>query len=101
VPHRYAGKTVVVKEPAGAGWLRIGYQQETLAAHRLASGKGAMVIQPEHYPGLARRLRGRPPAVPLPRELVAGPGVGQHFAVPEVEVRPLAVYEEVSQVAAI
>lgn len=101
VPHRDAGKTVVVKEPAGGGWLRICYQQETIAEHQRATGPGAMVMQPEHYQGLARRQRERPPAVPLPRELVAGPGVGPHFAVPEVEVRPLAVYAEVSHVAAI
>jgi len=76
-------------------------QQTTIGEHRLASGKGAMVIRDEHYRGLLRRLRGRPPSAPPPRELVAGPGVGRHFAVPEVEVRPLAAYEEVSHVAAI
>lgn len=101
VPHRYADKTVVVREPVGGGWLRIYYQQETIAEHRLATGKGAMVIQQEHYQGLGRRLRGRPRAAPPSRELVAGPGVGHHFAVPDVEVRPLAVYEEVSHVAAV
>lgn len=34
------------------------------------------------------------------RELSAGPGVGRHFAVPEVQVRPLISYEEVSCVSA-
>jgi transposase len=101
VPHPYAGKTVVVKEPAGGGMIRICHQEGTLAQHPLAMGKGAMVIQPEHYQGLMRRPRGRPPSAPPPRELLAGPGVGRHFAVPEVEVRPLAVYEEVSHVAAV
>jgi len=101
VPHRYAGKTVGVKEPVGGGLIRICSQQTTIAEHRLALGKGAMVIQDEHYRGLVRRPRGRPPTGPPPRELAAGPGVGRHFAVPEVEVRLLAVYEEVSHVAAI
>jgi transposase len=101
VPHRYAGKTVVVKEAVGGGWLRICHPEGTLAQHRLATGKGAMVIQHEHYQGLIRRPRGRPPSAAPPRELAAGPGVGQHFVVPEVEVRPLAVYEEVSHVAAV
>jgi hypothetical protein len=100
VPHRYASKTVVVREPVGGGWLRICSQQETIAEHRLATGKGAMVVQQEHYQGLARRPHGRPSTTPPPRELAAGPGVGGHFAVPEVEIRPLAVYEEVSHVAA-
>lgn len=66
----------------------------------LATGKGAMVMHPGHYQGLVRRPRGRPPSTP-PRELITGPGVGQHFVVPEEEVRPLAIYEEVSYVAAI
>lgn len=72
-----------------------------IAEHRLAPGKGAMVIQKEHYRGLVRRPRGRPVSEPARRELTAGPGVGRHDAVPEVEVRPLAVYEEVNHVAAI
>ena len=101
VPHRYAGKTVVVKEPVGGGLIRLCYQQQTIAEHQLASGQGGMVIQEEHYGGLVRRPRGRSPSAPPSRELVAGPGVGRHFAVPEVEVRPLAVYEEVNHVAAI
>ncbi len=101
VPHRYVGKGVVVKEPVGGGWIRLYDQQEMIAEHQLASGKGTMVIQKEHYRGLVRRPRGRPVSEPARRELTAGPGVGRHYAVPEVEVRPLAVYEEVNHVAAI
>jgi len=100
VPHRYAGKTVVVKEPVGGEWIRICSQLTTIAEHRLALGQGALVIQDEHYRGLVRRPRGRPPTPRPSRELVAGPGVGRHFTIPEVEVRPLAIYEEVSHVAA-
>ena len=65
VPHPYAGKTVVVKEPAGGGGIRICSQQATIAEQRLASGKGAMVNQDEHYRDLVRRPRGRPPCAPL------------------------------------
>lgn len=102
VPHAYAGKRVVVKEAVDGGRIVICHQQERIAEHPLAAGKGAMVIEPEHYRGLLRRPRGRPPkAAPLRQELVAGPGVGRHFLVPEVEVRPLAIYEEVSHVAAV
>jgi Mu transposase, C-terminal domain len=101
VPHAYAGKAVVVKEPVGAGLIRLCHQEQTIAEHRLAFGKGAIVIQDQHYRGLVRRPRGRPPSPPPLRELIAGPGVGRHFAVPEVEVRSLAAYEEVNHVAAI
>jgi transposase len=105
VPHRYAGKRVVVKEPVEGGRIVICHQQKHIAEHTLAAAKGAMIIDPEHYRGLERRslVVEKKAAVPA-RELVAGPGVGRHFAVPEVEVRPLAAYaiaEEVSHVAAI
>lgn len=105
VPHPYAGKRVVVREPVEGGAIAIWHQQERIAEHILAAGKGAMVINPEHYRGLERRPRFAETKAAAPgRELVAGPGVGRHFAVPEVEVRPLAAYEiagEVSHVAAI
>jgi transposase len=105
VPHRYAGQRVVVKEPVEGGRIAIWHQQERMAEHVLAETKGAMIIDPQHYQGLQRRPRvaEKKAAVPA-RELVAGPGVGRHFAVPEVEVRPLTAYEiatEVSHVAAI
>ena len=61
-----------------------------------------MVIDAEHYRGLPRRDRMRQAKPQLPkRELSAGPGVGRHFAVPEVQVRPLTSYEEVSYVSAV
>jgi transposase len=101
VPHRYAGKAVVVKEPVGGEVIRVCYQQEQIAAHRLATGKGTLVIAPEHYHGLPRRPRGRPTAAAPPRQLTPGPGVGRHRPVPEVEVRPLWIYEEVSDVATV
>jgi len=61
-----------------------------------------MVMEAAHYGNLPRKPR--IPAVttnePV-RELVPGPGVGLHHAVPEVELRPLTRYEEVAHVAAI
>jgi len=102
VPHPFAGKRVVVKEPVEGRRIVICHQQERIAEHALATGKGAMIMEPEHYRGLPRHRRGRPSkALLLRRELLAGPGVGRHFAIPEVEVRSLARYEEVSHVAAV
>ena len=93
---------MVVKEPVAGGQILICHQQEQIASHALAAGQGAMVIDREHYRGLPRRDRMRKATPELPtRELLAGPGVGRHFAVPEVEVRRLAVYEEVSYVSAV
>jgi transposase len=102
VPHAYAGKTVVVKEPVKGGQIRICHQQDQIAKHLLAVGKGEMVIDAEHYRGLPRRDRMRQAKPQLPKqELSAGPGVGRHFAVPEVQVRPLTSYEEVIHVSAV
>ena len=101
-PYSYAGKTVTVRETLDGGILRIFHQQDRIAEHRLATGKGAMVMEAAHYGNLPRRERA--PIIPTQeslRELVPGPGVGLHHTVPEVELRPLARYEEVAHVAAI
>jgi transposase len=101
-PHRYAGKSVVVREPLDSGTIRIFYQQEIIAEHRRATGKGEMLIQPAHYGSLPRRPRQPVTQSVLPiAELTPGPGVGLHHLIPEVELRPLSIYEEVAYVAAV
>jgi len=105
VPFRYAGKTVLVREPVHGTSIQIYSDVKIIAEHRLAEGRGAMVMLPEHYQGLAdRRPTCRPAPSPecAPRiELTPGPGVGRGFLAPEVEQRSLAVYEEVADVLAI
>jgi transposase len=102
VPHAYAGKTVTVREGLDSGWIRIFHQQDRIAEHALASGKGAMVMEAAHYASLPRRSRQPIPALAEPViELVPGPGVGLHHAVPQVEARSLAIYEEVAHVATV
>jgi transposase len=106
VPYAYAGKSVVVREGLDSGAIRIFHQQDLIAEHRLASGKGDMVIQPEHYGSLPRRPKqAAPKSATLVAELMPGPGVGLHHPIPEVECRPLSVYqplcEEVDYVAAV
>ena len=108
VPFRYAGKTVLVREPVTGGRIEIYPCGETkvIAEHRLAEGRGAEVIDQEHYQGLGRRDRkstppGAPPQGQPPVELAPGPGVGRGFVPPEVEQRPLSVYQEVGDVVAI
>lgn len=105
VPFRFAGKTVLVREPVSHGCIEIYSDIKVIAEHQLAEGRGAMVSNPAHYEGLAEQRRPRGPASlkPLPAavELTPGPGVGRGFLAPEVEQRSLAVYEEVADVAAI
>jgi transposase len=95
VPHRYAGKRVVVRQAVDGELLRVYHQQELIAAHPLASGKHQMVVEAEHYRGLPNLKPAKvlPPPEPV-RHLVAGPGVGHAFPVPEVEYRALDVYEQ-------
>lgn len=102
VPHAYAGKSVVVREPLESGMIRIFHQQDMIAGHALSAVKGEMVIEAAHYASLPRKSR---PAIlkptPMISELTPGPGVGLHYAVPEVEFRSLAIYEEVAHVASV
>jgi transposase len=106
VPFRFAGKTVLVREPVTGGRIEIYSEIKVIAEHRLAEGRGVMVVDPTHYAGLVEKRRPRGPAPPPdgspgPLELTPGPGVGRGFLAPEVEQRSLAVYEEVADVAAI
>jgi transposase len=102
VPHVYAGKSVAVREPLDSPIVRIFHQQDLIAEHKTATGKGEMVIDPAHYARLPRRPR--IPAASEPAvftELTPGPGVGLHHPVPVVELRSLAIYEEVAHVATV
>lgn len=103
VPYRYAGKTVTVREGLDSGAIRVFHQQDCVAEHRLAHGQGEMVIEASHYSSLPRRERLFQPKVETGPvvELMPGPGVGLHHAVPQVEARALAIYEEVSDVATV
>ena len=104
VPFRCAGKTLLVRQPVAGGKIEIYHDLDVVAEHRLAEGRGAMVLDASHYAELGqRRVDRRPLAVPpmAAPELTPGPGVGHHFVPPEVEQRSLAVYEEVADVAAI
>ena len=106
MPFRFAGKTVLVREPVTGGRIEIYSDIKVIAEHRLAEGRGVMVSDPAHYEGLAERRHPRGPSrppdgSPSAVELTPGPGVGRGFLAPEVEQRSLAVYEEVTDVAAI
>jgi hypothetical protein len=105
VPFRFAGKTVLVREPVARGRIEIYSDIKVIAEHRLAEWRGAIVSDPAHYEGLGEQRRPRAPAPPKPSpaavELTPGPGVGRGFLAPEVEQRSLAVYEEAADVAAI
>lgn len=101
-PYRYAGKSVLVREPLDSSRIRIFHQRELIAEHRLGTGKGGMIIEPAHYARLPRRERILTLTAPAATaELTPEPGVGLHHPVPVVELRSLAIYEEVAHVATV
>jgi len=64
VPFRFAGKTVLVREPVTGGRIEIYREIKGIAEHRVAEGRGVMVVDPAHYAGWWRNgahadLRGR------------------------------------------
>ena len=87
-------RSVTVREPLDSGTLRVFAQNDLIAEHKTATGKGAMVVEAAHYAELPRRARTAEvkPVVPA-AELAPGPGVGLHYPVPEVELRPLSIYD--------
>jgi hypothetical protein len=106
VPHVHAGTTVTVREPLDSGTIRVFDRQDLIAEHKTATGKGETVVEPSHYGDLQSRSRiPIAPAVTVLAELAPGPGVGLHYAIPEVELRPLSIYnafcEEVAHVASV
>jgi hypothetical protein len=101
VPHPYAGKSVTVREPLDSGTIRVFDQQNLIAEHKTATGKGEMVVEPSHYGELPRRARTGAAKLSLTiSELAPGPGVGLHYAIPDVEFRPLSIYNALCEEAA-
>jgi hypothetical protein len=101
VPYSYAGKSVLVRQGLDSGAIRIFHQNQIVAEHQIGSGKGAMITEPAHYASLPRRSRApitRPHT--MAAELVPGPGVGLHHPIPEVEMRPLSIYQTFCEEAA-
>lgn len=106
VPHVYAGKSVLVRQPLDGSLVRIFHQQDLIAEHALAEGKGGMILEPSDYGNLPRRSRvPASPAATVFAELTPGPDVGLHYTIPEVELRPRSIYnsccEEVAHVPSV
>src|SRR5438093_11327322 len=59
VPFRFAGKTVLVREPVTGGRIEVYNELNVIAEHRLAEGRGVMVSDPAPYVGLAERRHPR------------------------------------------
>jgi transposase len=89
VPWRLIGKTVQVVRSADR-W-RISFRGELVAEHPVLSGRHQLSVLPEHGPGASSRNARRRFADLLPGTAEPLPG--------DVEVRDLAVYEQMLEVA--
>lgn len=95
-PHRWAGKKVLVRQPVDGDSISVYSGTERIAQHRLNTGSKQMIVSAEHYAGLYPKAAPAQIACSQPSpSLPPGPGLGLHYVVPEVQVRPLLDYEEV------
>src|SRR3989441_4951252 len=72
VPFRFAGKTVLVREPVAGGRIEIYRGVKAIPEHQLAQGHGVMVSDPGHYEGPGQQRRPPGPAPPAPPPGTAG-----------------------------
>jgi hypothetical protein len=80
------GKTVQVVRQGGSWVIR--HRSAVVAEHPVLAGRAQLSVQPEHGPGAAARNA---------RQRFATPGSSiAADSAPEVEVRDLAVYEEIA-----
>ena len=87
VPFMLIGKTVQVVRQGGSWVIR--HRGAVVAEHPVLAGRAQLSVQPEHGPGAAARNARQRFAVPSSSTAAAG-------SAPEVEVRDLAVYEEIA-----
>jgi transposase len=92
IPWAWAGAPVLVKERPGEGCLRIYHQAILLATHTLAARSGTQVVDPAHRPPRPTRASHQAFGQHWP----VLPGLSSGPLAPEVEVRPLAIYEAFS-----
>jgi hypothetical protein len=97
VPAAYAQQDLVVKATESGDVRVLTPQGIEIARHRLARGHGERVVLAAHYAGLPGKTgpAGRPQA----RQLL-GPAPDLQGSAPLVEIRPLAVYEQVLEARA-
>jgi hypothetical protein len=93
VPAAYPKQQLLVKETEQGELLVFNTQGAEIARHRLATGYGQCVIEPAHYQGLATKPA-KPAASQAPATKVAPSAQG---AVPQVETRPLSIYQALAE----
>jgi transposase len=98
LPAVYAQQAVMVKETEQAELIIVSAEGEIVARHHLVSGRNQRVVIPEHYQGIDRASHPgkRPVALQI---TLPEPPLAVALAAPTVEIRPLAVYDQLIEVA--
>lgn len=93
VPAGYHKQLLLVKETEQDELLVFNTQGDEIARHRLASGYGQHVVEPAHYQGLVTKpAKSGASQVPF----IQGASSAQ-VDVPQVETRPLSIYQELAE----
>jgi hypothetical protein len=94
VPAAFAQQRLLVKETPQDELVILTVPGQELARHQLAQGHWQRVIVAEHYHSLWPKSQplAQPQMVPTPTDAIP-----VRWPAPQVEVRPLSVYEEVAQ----
>jgi len=93
VPAGYHRQQLLVKENEQGELLIFTPAGDEIARHRLADGYGQHVIEPAHYQGLSTR-RAKPAARQAPAAKAAP---GPQVDAPQVEMRPLSIYQALAE----
>jgi hypothetical protein len=88
VPIRFVGHLVHLKDDRRGG-IRIYYGDQIIAEHRKATGLREVVQNKNHFEGIRTDSVAKPVRQPTPRLM--------SNSIPEVAVRPLTVYEELTE----
>jgi transposase len=97
VPAAYARQPLLVKETPAGELLLLNPAGEEIARHRLAAGHGQRSVIPTHYQGLP--TSSWPRRRPLALQLLPPDDWSSLPPAPEVEVRTLAWYDQLAEVA--
>jgi transposase len=93
VPAAYVVQRLQVKETSEGELLIFSPQGKEIACHRVATGHGQRIVQPEHYAGL-KAVYHRPKRAGAVQIVSPPSPLAEALVAPQVEVRPLSVYDE-------
>jgi transposase len=96
VPAPYAQRQVWLKATEAGQVVIVTAQGQEVARHPLAAGQHQRVIDPAHYQGLVALPQRRSGGPALTQRATAAPDLATLVGAPLVQVRPLAVYEQLA-----